>query len=192
MDKILQENSFDGAPGGSAGISSVGPGYGTPGGGNVTQNPSSFSAYEKGTNHMNNDASGSQHMNPNSMQPALGPDSASIDNQINQIFKKKITPSPDEIMMGLQYELNNMVKRDKSIAKQKVLNNLKQDPHYYSRLGMLNIDDDKMKIKETVKLLDSMIIEQAEKFNRVPQPLCDIIKDKTKEKQERRYGKQTD
>jgi len=194
MDNFLQENSFDGAPGGSAGISSVGPGYGTPAGGNVTQTPSSFSASEKGVNHIGNDASGSQHVNPDSMQPPLGPDSASLNNQVNQLFSKKVTPSPDEIMMALQYELNNMVKRDKSIAKQKVLNNLKQDPLYYSRLGMLNIDDEKMmKVNETVKLLDSMIEERSKKKNeRTPQSICDIIQTKIKEKQERRYGKQTD
>jgi len=73
-----------------------------------------------------------------------------LDPQVDQIFKKKQTPSPDEIMSALQYELGNMVKKDKFIAKQTVLNNMKTDPHYYSRLDMLNIDDKKMKIPETV------------------------------------------
>jgi len=186
MDKNLQENSFDGAPGGTAGASSVGPGWGTPAGGNTTQNPAFFSAYEKGTNHMNNDASGSQHMQP---KPITGPDSKSIDHQVNKLFQKKITPSTDEVMMGLQYELNNMVRRDKSIAKQTVLNNLKKDPTYYSRLGMLNIDDDKMDIRETVKLLDSMILDRQTRFKRTSKEICDIIQEKTKEKHERRYGK---
>jgi len=189
MGENLKENSFDGAPGGSSGTLSYGTPYGTPGGGNVTQNPNSFSAYEKGTNHMNNDASGSQHVNPG-IQPPLGPDSASLNNQVNQLFTKKVTPSPDEIMMAINYELNNMVKRDKSMAKQKVLNNLKIDPLYYSRLQMLNIDDDKMKLQEeTVKLLDKMIIERKKKLQRTPQSICDIIQEKQKEKQERRYGK---
>jgi len=189
MDKFTIENTFDGAPGGAAGISSVGPGYGTPAGGNITQNPSSFSASEKGVNHIGNQPSGSQDLDSDNIQPPLGPDSASIDNQVNQIFSKKITPSPDEILMALQYELNNMVKRDKSIAKQAVLNNLKQDPQYYSRLGMLNIDDEKMKVKETVKLLDQMIIERKKQVERTPRSICDIIQEKLKEKQEKRYGK---
>lgn len=189
MDKNIQENSFDGAPGGSAGASSVGPGYGTPAGGNVTQNPNHFSAYEKGTNHMNNDASGSQHVNP---QPPIGPDSASIDHQINHIFSKKITPNPDEIMMALQYELNNMTKRDKSLAKQKVLNNLKTDPQYYSRLQMLNIDDDKMQVEETVKLLDSMIVKRQNKFEKPNEAICDLMQIMLKEKREKRYGKPTE
>ena len=54
-------------------------------------------------------------------------------------------------MSALQYELSQMVKKDKAIAKQTVLKNLKTDPHYYSRLNMLNIDDKKMKVDEEKK-----------------------------------------
>ena len=56
-------------------------------------------------------------------------------------------------MSALQYELSNMVKKDKTIAKQTVLKNLKTDPHYYSRLNMLNIDDKKMKVDEETLFL---------------------------------------
>lgn len=79
----------------------------------------------------------------------LQPDDA-FNGEVDQLFQKKITPTPDEIMSALQYELNQMVKKDKHIAKATVLKNLKEDPKYYTRLNMLNIDDDKMKVDESV------------------------------------------
>ncbi len=95
-----------------------------------------------------------------------------LDPHIDQIFKKKDTPTPDEVMSAIQYELGNMVKKDKFIAKQMVLKNMKNDPHYYSRLDMLNIDDKKMKVTENVKettfsktkaVLDEMIADKQKK-----------------------------
>ena len=91
-----------------------------------------------------------------------------LGKQVDTLFKKKITPSPDEVLAALQYEMNQMVKKDKYIAKQIVLKNLKSDPKYYSRLNMLNIDDDKMKVDESKKttfdktksLLDQMIADR--------------------------------
>ena len=93
------------------------------------------------------------------------PDNKEFDKDVEQIFKKNITPSPDELLSALQYELNNMVKKDKYIAKSIVLKNFKTDPKYYSRLNMLNIDDDKMKVDEsqiakTKAVLDTMIAER--------------------------------
>ena len=90
------------------------------------------------------------------------PDNREFDKDVDQMFKKKITPTPDELMSALQYELNQMVKKDKYVAKATVLKNLKEDPKYYSRLDMLNIDDDKMKVDEstyskTKAVLDDMI-----------------------------------
>ncbi len=54
-------------------------------------------------------------------------------------IKNKVTP--DEILTGLQYELKKMVFKRKDLAKVLVVNNLKNDPKYYSKLHMLNIDD---------------------------------------------------
>lgn len=186
----IHENSFEGAPGGSAGTLNYSTGWGTPSGGNITQNPDKFSSSDKTTNHFEpNTESGSAvprlpdrpdrvsknvismdkkspSGNANDMQAnkPLDP-TKEFDPQVDQIFKKKQTPSPDEIMSALQYELNNMTKKDKVIAKQIVLKNLKQDPHYYSRLHMLNIDDKDMKVDESKKttfdktksVLDEMI-----------------------------------
>ncbi len=61
--------------------------------------------------------------------------------------------------------MNQMVKKDKYIAKSIVLKNLKDDPKYYTRLNMLNINDDDMKVDEsttskTKALLDKMISEK--------------------------------
>ncbi len=96
-----------------------------------------------------------------------------FDPQVDKIFKKKDTPSPDEIMSALQYELSNMTKKDKTIAKQIVLKNLKSDPHFYSRLKMLNISDEEMKInestfKKTKKTIDEMVIKKHKNFVKIP------------------------
>ena len=224
----VQENSFEGAPGGGSGTLNYGQQYGTMGGGNTTQNPSHFSSSDKTTDHFHpNTVSGSaitptmkdrpdrtgnnqgmdgkdgskntiktgypdgkivnadgdetnggeevagQKMGNKITNPAGAADNAQsekplnpdqqFDPQVDQLFKgKKQTPSPDEIMSALQYELSQMVKKDKAIAKKTVLKNLKTDPHYYSKLNMLNIDDKNMKVDEstfskTKAVLDEMI-----------------------------------
>jgi len=118
-----------------------------------------------------------------------------LDPQVDKLFQKKQTPSPDEVMSALQYELNNMVKKDKFIAKQIVLKNMKSDPHYYSRLDMLNIDDKKMKVDEstsgidtvtkTKNVLDEMIAERKKQAARASTPEIDEI---FKDLKARRYG----
>jgi hypothetical protein len=211
--RTVQENSFEGAPGGGSGTLNYQTGYGTPSGGNTTQNPSHFSSSDKTTNHFApNTASGSAvpkmpdqpDRKGNSggnlggtVSPAaqaeklasekpLDPDKQ-YDGQVDQIFQKKQTPSPDEIMSALQYELSNMVKKDKTIAKQQVLKNLKTNPHYYSRLDMLNIDDDKMKVDEdnstfskTKAVLDEMIASRKKSVAIANTPeITEIFKDLT-------------
>lgn len=188
--KKLRENSFDGAPGGSAGTLHYGTSWGTPGGGNTTQNPDKFKSSSSSTQSAGHFADSGENtgsmmpdrpdrvsssraaISPASMQdksgfenpsgkfsPAansdlqaankpLNPDNY-FDPQVDQLFQgKKNTPSPDDIMSALQYELSNMVKKDKTIAKATVLKNMKGDPEYYSKLHMLNIDDKDMKVDE--------------------------------------------
>jgi hypothetical protein len=203
--EIIQENSFDGAAGG-AGTLNYQTGYGTPGGGNITQDLSKFSSSDKTVSHMAGaDTTGSVvpkmperqdrvSSSGGAISPAamadtqkaskpLNPDD-SFEPQVNQLFKKKVTPSPDEILQGLQYELGNMVQKDKVIAKQTVLKNLKQDPTYYSRLGMLNIKDKDMKVDEgcykstftkTKNLLDQMVMERKQKIKPVPPTANEIM-----------------
>lgn len=55
-------------------------------------------------------------------------------------IKYKVTP--DEVLTGMQYELKKMVYKRKDLAKELVVKNLKDDPKYYSKLHMVNIDDD--------------------------------------------------
>lgn len=55
-------------------------------------------------------------------------------------IKDKVTP--DEVVMGIKYEMKKQVVPDKNKAKFAVVNNLKKDPKYYSRLHMLGIDVD--------------------------------------------------
>lgn len=115
-----------------------------------------------------------------------------LDPHVDQIFKKKDTPTPDEVMSAIQYELGNMVKKDKFIAKQTVLKNMKTDPHYYSRLDMLNIDDKKMKVTEKVEettisktkaVLDEMISQQQKKVAIANTPeISKIFKDLIKKR----------
>ena len=189
-NRIVKENSFEGSPGGGSGTLNYQTGYGTPGGGNYSQNPSHFASSDKTTDHFQpNTASGSAVPQTPDRPDAVSPKRASMgaetspagkadqlaaqkplnpdqqfDPQVDQLFQKKQTPSPDELMSALQYELGRMVKNDKTIAKETFIKNLKQDPHYYSRLDMLNIDDEKMKVDEnsstfdkTKAVLDEMI-----------------------------------
>lgn len=175
--KRITENTFEAGPSGGSGAISYGTPYGTPQGGNTTQNPVNFTSSDKTVNHFNNQSTGSAALKnrlpgkpntvPNKSEPSkalgepapaakadqlksqrpLDPDDA-YGPDVDKMFQKKNTPSPDEIMSALQYELSQMVMKDKTIAKRTVLQNLQQDPQYYSRLGMLNIDDKKMKVDE--------------------------------------------
>ena len=188
--KKIRENVFEPAGGGSAGTLSYGNTYGTPAGGNYTQDPSHFASSKSDSPFQPNTASGSSGANPtvrpdvinksptqpiDKIDTTTSPDAAAerqksekpldptkeFDPQVDQVFQKKDTPSPDEVMSALQYELTNMVTKDKTIAKQTVLNNLKQDPHHYSKLQNLNIDDDKMKVDEMNESKQTKLVDQS-------------------------------
>jgi len=201
--EFIKENNFEPAPGGGSGALNYQTGYGTPSGGNLVQDPQHFASSDKTSNHFGNEtgslnrlpdrpdrkSSSGAEISPAAMadkQAAAKPldPAKAYDPQVNQLFKKKVTPSPDEILQGLQYELGNMVKKDKAIAKQTVLKNLKSDPTYYSRLGMLNIDDKKMNVTEgeqstfskTKNVLDQMLAEKKQKVNPSDPNLEEIMK----------------
>ena len=194
--KIVKENSFEGAPGGGSGTLSYGNTYGTPGGGDTIQDPNHFAHAETPMTGSVQPArpdrvsSSGAEISPavtNDQQKAqvpLSPDQM-FDPQVDKLFKKKITPSADEIMCGLQAELGKMVHKDKVIAKQTVLKNLKQDPNFYSRLGSLNINDKDMKIDEqkettfdkTKNLLDQMILEKKQSVQQPAPYVEEIMKD---------------
>ncbi len=230
--RIVKENSFEAAPGGRSGTLTYQTPYGTPGGGDYVQDPRHFASSDQSTdNFQPNTSKGSgvlpqlpnrpdvvdksvNKTNPLSQDAAaekkkseepLDP-TKEFDPQVDQVFQKKDTPSPDEVMSALQYELSNMVKKDKAIAKQTVLDHLKKDPHYYSRLDMLNIDDKKMKVDEeimkeqtklvnqstfekTKALLDSMVADRQKNVAVANTPeINKIFKDLTDRRQARRVG----
>lgn len=213
----LKENSFEGAPGGNKGTLNYQTGYGTPKDGNVVQNPDHFSDSNKTVTHfVPNTSRGSAPIKALPKRPDVKGDQVvaatgttvntmqadhPIDPtqqfapQVDQIFQKKVTPTPDEIMSGLQYELSNMVKKDKAVAKQIVLNHLKGNPRYYSELDMLNIKDKDMKVDEstvskTKAVLDKMIeAKQKQKSPIATSPeLTQIFKDLTDRRMARRTG----
>ena len=121
----IKENEFSGAPGGTAGTVNYQTGYGTHASPEVSQNPANFAS-----------------SNSNTVKDV--PDSGSMAKDVNAIYAKKDTPTPDEIVSGIKYEMGQQIKKDKLKAKEEVLKNLKRDPHYYRDLKMLNIDDKSM------------------------------------------------
>lgn len=130
---IIKENEFFPAPGGMAGSINTQPGYGTFASPLVSQNPNSFASSN------NNKAVGQQGNTAKEV-----PDSGSMERDLNTLYSKKDTPTPDEVVTGIKYELHNQIKKDRRKAKEMVLQNLKKDPHYYGKLKMLNITDKDM------------------------------------------------
>lgn len=97
--------------------------------------------------------------------------------------KTKVTP--DDIIQGLQYELKKQIFKNKMVAKETVVQNLKENPRYYRDLGMMGMTPDMMDESATQKE-QSMNENQKEKIG-------DIIRDmanqsKTRERVEQKYG----
>ena len=61
-----------------------------------------------------------------------------FESDVNAI---KNVVTPDEVLAGMQYELKKMVFKRKDTAKQLVVANLKKDPKFYSRLHMMQVDE---------------------------------------------------
>lgn len=128
----IKENEFFPAPGGAGSLNTQ-PGTGTFSSPDASQNSGAFG------NNNNNKA-----INQNGNLRKDGPDTGSMAKDLNIIYAKRDTPSVDEVAAGIKYELGQQIKKDKQMAKQQVVTNLKKDPHFYSGLKMLNIDDESM------------------------------------------------
>lgn len=185
--KIIKENEFSGAPGGTAGTSNYQTGYGTFASPDVSQNPGHFE-------HSDNNKA----VNQNSNTAKATPKGGSQTKDINAIYSKKNTPSVDEIVTGIKYELGQQIKKNKQEAKQCVLDNLKKDPQFYSNLKMLNIDDKSMvdnmteskqhpndmpaklkvtpNIEETKKIFTELAKGKDQKYV-VNSQICDVMKE---------------
>jgi hypothetical protein len=178
MAKEIKENSFDAAPGGTSGALNYQAPVGTHSSPSNYQNPpSDFNKY------YNTDTTGQ----PDS---SVSDNSGSFDKDVEQLFKDKEKPTIDDVMAGMQYELQNMIRKDKRVAKERVIDNLKKfGPKYYTKLHMLNIDDTDMtpEMKERVNVLDRMVAEKQEK--RKDLKLNDAIQDILREKREQKFAK---
>lgn len=179
MSRPIRENSFDAATGGSAGSINFQPSLGTHASPGNYQDPSKFhsSDYNK---YYNKDTTG---------QPdtQVGDTSGSFDKDIDRLFKNKEKPTLDDVMCGIQYELQNMIKKDKRIAKERVIDNLKKyGAKFYTKLGMMNINDKDMDVspvmQERINVLNQMVSEK--QARRVDLKLNDAIQDILKEKRE--------
>jgi len=91
------------------------------------------------------------------LSPYTGENPWDYVKDVEQI-KYKVTP--DEIIMGIDYEMKKLVLKDKQVAKQKVVNNLKKDPKYYSKLHMLGVYPD----EKDEALMEIMTILKARKY----------------------------
>jgi len=190
----IKENSFEGGVGGTAGTLGYQTGYGTFSSPEVSQNSNNFANY-------NNNKGIGQNSNTRKNPPKGG----SLEQDVNAIYSKKDTPSPDEIVSGIKYEMGQQIKKDKRIAKETVLANCKKDPHYYGKLKMLNIDDESMvdnmsenkhpndspaklkitpNIDETKKIFSEMAKNHDEKYV-VNSNLVDVMKKMWADKKQR-------
>ena len=182
MNKNVKENSFDGAPGGSAGSLAY---QGTVGSYSSPSNYQDAGRYDHSSLNKayNNDTTGQS-------DTQIGDNSGSFDKDVEKLFRGKQKPTIDDVLAGMQYELQHMVKKDKHIAKQRVIENLKKyGPKYYTGLHMLNINDKDMDspMAERVNVLNQMIAEKAER--RKDLQLNDAIKDILNQKREEKIAK---
>jgi len=192
--RIVKENSFDGAPGGATGALNYATGWGTHASPSNTQYPDRFYQSQDRNKAINQTGGPAGGKDPSMDMPQQD----KLQKDVDQIFQKKDTPSPDEVASALQFELGRMITKDKAQAKSIVLNNLKDDPHFYSNLHMLNIDDKKMKVDEIVrgankgeiaKIFQEIAETRSQKYEVKPE-IASVIRDMVAKKQERSFWKQ--
>jgi len=192
LKQIALENSFDGAPGGHSGTLNYAPPLNTHASPASTQYPDRFA--QQSRNRADQQTGGSAGgKGPVDDMPVQ----KKLDGDVDKIFSKKDTPTPDEISSAIQYELGRMISKNKGIAKQTVLANMKKDPHFYSNLHMLNIDDKKMKVDESIdqkkKAINNIfqeLVSKREKKYEVKPELANLVQDMWRKKQERSMWKQ--
>lgn len=181
----VKENSFDAGVGGTAGAISYGSTYGTPAGPNQSQDPAHFQSSNR------NKAPGKN--NTAKEIPKVG----NQEKDLDALYSKRDVPSPDEVVAGIKYEMGQQIHKDKAAAKQVVIDNLKKDPHFYSELKHMNIDDKSMvdnmteskhpndapakekitpNIEATKKIFADMAVGYGKKYV-VNSQICDVMKE---------------
>jgi len=154
MSKNINENDMGDRM--STGIS-----FGTSG--IVNPGVSTFSSPDASQHPINFYPVAANKVDINAVTRTSGPD----DEDIKSI-KSKVTP--DEVITGLDYELKKMTFKNKSIAKEIVISNLKKDPTYYSKLHMLGMEDDLMTEnteKEKKEAFESIFKELIDRRNQI-------------------------
>ncbi len=130
MNKKIDENEFSPAVGGSNGTISYGQEYGTPNP-TVSRNANHFASSD-------NNKAVNQNPNSNAVEKIS---KNSLKKDLNIIYSKKDTPKLDDFIAGIKYEERRQKNPNMTNIKQTVLDNLKKDPHFYSELHMLDIED---------------------------------------------------
>lgn len=176
--KPLRENEFTGAPAGMGSISSA-PGWGTHSSPDVSQDPTKFAT------------GGGLHTLPaKGPQPQSG--SLELARDVGQMMTKKDVPTVDDVLAGVDWELSQMVVKNKALAKERVIANLKKNPHYYSDLDQLNINMDKTpeeltkekQMTERKKIFQELLDTKPKR--EVSPELGEVMKKMWDEKQKRR------
>ena len=114
--------------GGQPSISGQSGTYASP---DVTQNPGSFPA----------DGSNVNIVPPVDQDVKSKIDPEQYKKDVEDV-KTKVTP--DDIIQGMQYELKKQIYKNKMVAQETVVQNLKTNPRYYRDLGMLGMTPDMM------------------------------------------------
>jgi len=117
----------------------------------VVQNPAKFGTLVDKSKLTSNASGSMEKIAPYGPYTSENPEDYNKD--VDDI-KYKVTP--DEVITGIEYEMKKLVLKDKDVAKQNVVRNLKKDPKYYSKLHMLGVypekdaapDDDMMESKQ--------------------------------------------
>lgn len=196
----LKENEFSPAPGGTSGAINYATPWNTHASPEASQNPDNFY-----------DRFGDKNKGINTSNTILTmPKSGSVERDLNVVYSKKDVPTPDEVVTGIKYEMGQQIKKNKRLAKERVMANLRKDPHYYGKLKMLNIDDKTMmdnmnenkkhpndgparpkvsvNIEETKKIFTEMA-KASEKKYVVNTQIVDVMKEMWQVKKERNSWK---
>jgi hypothetical protein len=183
MGMAINENNFEPGMGGNAGSSNTQPGYGTFSSPAVSQNPGQFA-----TN------GGNLHKAP-SIDTVAQSGSAELSRDVNKLFTKKDVPTIDDVVAGVDWELSQMIFKDKRKAKETVIANLKKNPHFYSDLDQLDINMDKTpqeiekdrQLAERKKIFADIVTDAPKKIETKPE-IAGIMRQMWEDKQKKRFN----
>ena len=149
---FFKENNMSQIPiGGQSTLTGQHGTYASP---DVTQNPGSFPA----------DSSKVNIVSPVNQDVKSKMDPEQYKKDVDTI-KYKVTP--DDIIQGIEYELKKQIYKNKTVAKETVVTNLKKNPRYYRDLDMLTggpemvSETTVVQSQEIKKILHNMALQPA-------------------------------